>query len=168
MAVKTQVYGPIEVPDWVVDFDSFGEWRFSDDVPEKLKAHYVRGRVWIEDLEEIFSHNKVKVAITMALEAIAQNENLGMYFQDGMSSRWSAPVPWTRTTSISSRPTSTPAFANTGWSTPARPAKSNSRSTDARRRDSFRSAPRRGGPSRKSSIGRSASFAARSSAWRIM
>ncbi|MBX3400191.1 MAG: Uma2 family endonuclease [Gemmataceae bacterium] len=84
MVVKTQAHGPIEVPEWVVDFDSFGEWRFSDDVPEKLKAHYVRGRVWVEDMEEIFSHNKVKVAITSALDAIARTENLGTYFQDGV------------------------------------------------------------------------------------
>lgn len=84
MAVLSPIHGPVEVPDWVVDFDSFGEWRFSDDVPEKLKAHYIRGRVWIEDMEEIFSHNKVKVAITVALDAIARNENLGMYLQDGV------------------------------------------------------------------------------------
>lgn len=84
MVVKIQAHGPIEVPEWVVDFDSFGEWRFSDDVPEKLKAHYVRGRVWVEDMEEIFSHNLVKQAIYVRLGNIAKNENLGILFSDGV------------------------------------------------------------------------------------
>lgn len=84
MIVLTPVHGVIEVPDWVVDFDTFGEWRFSDDIPEKLKAHYIRGRVWIEDMEEIFSHNGVKLAITMTLGAIVRAEKLGRYFPDGI------------------------------------------------------------------------------------
>jgi Uma2 family endonuclease len=84
MVVKTHALGRIEVPEWVVDFDSFGEWRFSDDVPEKLKAHYVRGRVWIDDMEEIFSHNGVKLAITETLAVIVRTEKLGRYFPDGV------------------------------------------------------------------------------------
>lgn len=84
MVVTTQSYGRIEDPDWVVDFDSFGEWRYSEGVPEKLGAHYVRGRVWIDDTEEIFSHNGVKLAITMTLGAIVRAEKLGRYFPGGI------------------------------------------------------------------------------------
>lgn len=84
MVVKTQSIGRIEVPEWVVDFDTFGEWRDSDDVPEKLKAHYVRGRVWIETMEEIFSHNLVKQAIYLCLGSFAKNEKLGILFTDGV------------------------------------------------------------------------------------
>ena len=84
MVVKTQAPGRIEVPEWVVDFDSFGEWRDSDDVPEKLKAHYVRGRVWIETMEEIFSHNLVKQSIYLCLGSIAKSEKLGLLFTDGV------------------------------------------------------------------------------------
>jgi Uma2 family endonuclease len=84
MVVKTQAHGPIEVPEWVVDFDSFGEWRYSDGVPEKLKAHYIRGRVWIDEYEDIFSHKRVKLAIVLTLGTIARNENPGILFPSGI------------------------------------------------------------------------------------
>ncbi len=84
MVVLTPVHGVVEVPEWVVDFDSFGEWRFSEGLPEKLKAHYIRGRVWIDDMEEIFSHNGVKLAITMTLGMIVRTEKLGRFFPDGV------------------------------------------------------------------------------------
>jgi Uma2 family endonuclease len=83
MVVMTNRFGQIEVPNRVVDLDSFVEWVHSGELPEKLKVHFIQGQVWIDPMEEYFSHNRVKLAITRAIDTIAEAENLGLYFGDG-------------------------------------------------------------------------------------
>jgi Uma2 family endonuclease len=85
ITLKTPVYGDIALPDGLTDLDSFLRWRHSDGVPEKLKAHYLRGRVWVDlHMEELFSHNQVKTALGLTLAGIISSEDLGLYIPDGM------------------------------------------------------------------------------------
>ena len=77
--------GQIDIPEWVVDLDSFCRWRQQDDVPEKLKAHFIDGRVWVDlHMEELFTHNQVKSAIGDSLGGWIRRNRLGMYLPDGM------------------------------------------------------------------------------------
>lgn len=84
MVVMTELFGQIEVPDWVVDWKSFREWVHSGVLPEKLKVHFVRGQIWIDDMEELFTHNRVKTALTRVLDGLCETEDLGMVFSDGV------------------------------------------------------------------------------------
>jgi Uma2 family endonuclease len=85
ITLKTPVYGEIEVPDGLTDLDSFLRWRHAEGVPEKLKAHYHRGRVWVDlHMEELFSHNQVKAALGLTLAGIIASEDLGLYIPDGV------------------------------------------------------------------------------------
>jgi Uma2 family endonuclease len=85
ITLKTPVYGDIAIPDAITDLDAFLRWRHSEGVPEKLKAHYLRGRVWVDlHMEELYSHNQVKAALGMTLAGIIAAEDLGLYIPDGM------------------------------------------------------------------------------------
>lgn len=83
MVVMTNRYGQVEIPDWVVDRDSFRDWVHGGDLPEKLKVHFINGHVWMDLMEELFSHNRAKLAIAVAIETLCQSEELGMFFTDG-------------------------------------------------------------------------------------
>jgi Uma2 family endonuclease len=61
----------------------FRRWVTSGDFPESVRASFVAGEVFIEmSPEKIESHNKVKTAITAALERIVQDEDLGELYSD--------------------------------------------------------------------------------------
>ena len=77
-------YGEIEVPFWVNDLTSFRRWVHSGELPEKLKVHFINGRVWMDIMGEAFSHNRVKLAVTFTLEGLVRVERSGLLFIDGM------------------------------------------------------------------------------------
>jgi Uma2 family endonuclease len=84
LKVMTWKYGAVDVPFWVQDYDSFQRWIHSDDYPEKLKSHFINGNVLVDFVEEAFSHNRVKTALTFTLEGVSRAGKLGMLFSDGM------------------------------------------------------------------------------------
>ena len=60
--------GEVSVPSWVVDPDSFCRWRESDDVPEKLRAWYLKGEVWVDlSMEEVNTHVLLKTKFIIVL-----------------------------------------------------------------------------------------------------
>jgi Uma2 family endonuclease len=83
MVLMTAAFGQLDIPDTVVDLDSFREWVHSGELPEKLKVHSIRGQVWMDLMEELFSHNQVKLAVTLTLGLICREEKLGRFFPDG-------------------------------------------------------------------------------------
>jgi Uma2 family endonuclease len=84
LTVTTWKYGAVDIPFWVREYDSFQRWVHSDDYPEKLKSHFINGNVWVDLVEEAFSHNRVKTALTFTLEGVSRAGQLGMLFSDGM------------------------------------------------------------------------------------
>jgi Uma2 family endonuclease len=80
----TPRHGEITIPVWVSDLDSFRQWVHSGELPEKLKVHFIDGQVWVDFVEEAFSHNVVKTAVTFALVGLVRAEKLGVIFSDGM------------------------------------------------------------------------------------
>lgn len=78
-------FGEITIPSWVNDLESFRRWRFSGVLPEKLKVHFIQGEVWLDyDIEEAFTHNLVKTAVTAVLYQLTQADQSGLVFSDGM------------------------------------------------------------------------------------
>ena len=85
VTLMTRVYGEIEIPDWVVDLKSFLRWYHSGVLPEKLKVHYIAGRIWVDlSMEEMFSHNRVKTGLGLGLCGLIERAGLGVYVTDGM------------------------------------------------------------------------------------
>ena len=78
-------YGQIEVPFWVIDLQSFRRWAHSGELPEKLKVHFINGRVWIDIMGETFNHNQIKLAVTFTLSGLIQSSNAGILLMDGMA-----------------------------------------------------------------------------------
>src|SRR5262249_30799052 len=75
----------ITVPGWVTDLEAFRRWTGSDDVPENLRIWWLKGEVWIDmSGEQVFTHVRVKTKLTMALGSLADEEQLGLYFTDGL------------------------------------------------------------------------------------
>ena len=80
----TPRHGEIELPFWVNDLDSFRRWVHSGELPEKLKVHFIDGQVWVDFVEEAFSHNQIKLAVTLTVGGFVRAEKLGRVFVDGM------------------------------------------------------------------------------------
>lgn len=75
----------VVVPEWVTDLESFRRWTDSDEFPEKARVGYLKGEIWVDmSMEQIFSHNQVKVEFTRVLAGLMKVERLGRYFGDGV------------------------------------------------------------------------------------
>jgi Uma2 family endonuclease len=78
------VAGEDSVPDWVVDFATFNRWTDSTDFPETGRFSFIHGKVWADlSMEQLFSHNRLKVRITSVLETIVTALAMGYVFSDG-------------------------------------------------------------------------------------
>lgn len=85
ITVMDPVHGEIDIPEWVVDLKSFRKWYHSGVLPEKLKVHFINGRVWVDlFMEEYFSHNSVRVAIGRTLAELGDRGRVGRFVADGM------------------------------------------------------------------------------------
>jgi Uma2 family endonuclease len=75
----------ISVPVQVTDLEAFRRWTDSDDFPDDVRIWWLKGEVWIDmSNEQIFTHVRVKTEITTVLHLLAKQEQLGLYFTDGL------------------------------------------------------------------------------------
>jgi Uma2 family endonuclease len=73
------------VPASAFDHLGFRDWVTSVDFPDGVRASWIQGEVFIEmSPESIDSHNKVKSAITATLQRLADEEDLGEVYADGV------------------------------------------------------------------------------------
>jgi Uma2 family endonuclease len=78
------VNGSAFIPSWVVDHESYRRWARSDEYPEKGHFAYLNGTIWIDlTMEQVFSHNSVKTAISSVLASFVRERDLGYFFSDG-------------------------------------------------------------------------------------
>jgi Uma2 family endonuclease len=83
----------VTIPASVVDHDSFRVWARSDDYPEKFRASWIDGALWVDlDMEQLYTHNRVKSVICSVLLPLADALRLGEYLGDGMLVTLPAPV----------------------------------------------------------------------------
>lgn len=73
----------VDVPTWVVDFNSFRRWARSDDFPRRGRFAYLGDHLWVNVMgEELFTHNIVKTEFTSVLAAACKKRKLGYVFSD--------------------------------------------------------------------------------------
>jgi len=73
------------MPMSLATLDEFRGWMHSDAVSEDMRAYFLDGEVWIDmSKEQLFSHNQVKFALTIALGGLATSREIGRYVPDGM------------------------------------------------------------------------------------
>ena len=72
---------------WVFDLNSFRRWAVSDDYPKHGLVAYFQGDIWVDmSMEELLTHNRVKVAFTIAVGGLLQQDDFGSFVADRM--RW--------------------------------------------------------------------------------
>src|SRR5215203_4270017 len=77
--------GQVSIPDWVIDINTYSQWLETESIPEKARAWWLKGVVWVDmSGEQIFSHVLVKTEFTIVLGTLAKEEGLGTYFTDGV------------------------------------------------------------------------------------
>ena len=78
------INGEVTLP-VITTLEQFVEWWTSDSRPERGRFAFLAGTVWVDLMsEQAYSHNRVKVAFTMALEQLTLDQGGGTYFDDGM------------------------------------------------------------------------------------
>jgi hypothetical protein len=83
----TCISEPVEVnlPDWVVDLESFRRWAVTGDLPDHCRVWYLQGRVWMDmSMEQVFTHVLVKTEFTIVLGGLVKVGGLGIYLTDGL------------------------------------------------------------------------------------
>jgi Uma2 family endonuclease len=73
----------VRIPSWVNDLESFRRWARSDEYPQRGWVSFLDDEIWVgTDMEQLFTHNRVKTCFTVILGGIAESEGLGYYFSD--------------------------------------------------------------------------------------
>lgn len=74
----------LHIPPEAVTLAGFREWVKSDDFPEKLRATFIDGEIFLDRTkEQLESHNKVKAEICRVLLNLNKQERLGHFYTDG-------------------------------------------------------------------------------------
>ena len=77
--------GRIRIPAGVTDFESFRQWCRSPDYPERGDVFWLNGDIWVSDeMEQAYTHNLIKTAITAVLTVLVQQLKTGHVFGDRM------------------------------------------------------------------------------------
>ena len=78
------INGDVRVP-VPATLEEFVEWWSSDARPERGRFAFFGGTVWVDLMsEQAYTHNRVKVAFTMALEQLSRDQGTGTYLDDGI------------------------------------------------------------------------------------
>lgn len=78
--------GLVEIPEIVSrSHAAFRAWAMDNDLPEKTRVDFYRGRVWIDmGKEQVFTHALLKTAIAAVLFRLTEDEELGFYSCNGL------------------------------------------------------------------------------------
>jgi Uma2 family endonuclease len=75
----------LRIPAWVQDLESLRRWADTDEFPEKGRVCWILGEVWADmSTEQIYTHNQVKQAFNLRLGGFVEENDLGLYFPDGV------------------------------------------------------------------------------------
>jgi Uma2 family endonuclease len=75
----------VQVPRAAFEHEGFRRWALSDEFPPGLRATFVEGEILLEmSPEELETHNKVKLAISVEVMRFVQARDLGEVYPDGM------------------------------------------------------------------------------------
>jgi Uma2 family endonuclease len=75
----------LTIPHPLKDLDAFRQWYDPEQVPAHASVWWLKGEVWVDmSGEQIFTHVRVKTVIATALDTLVEQEQLGLYFGDGV------------------------------------------------------------------------------------
>jgi Uma2 family endonuclease len=73
----------VRIPSWVNDLESFRRWARSDGYPERGWVSFLDDEIWVDmQMEQLFTHNRVKTCFTITLAGLADSAQLGYFFSD--------------------------------------------------------------------------------------
>jgi Uma2 family endonuclease len=79
------VQGDFVIPAWVKSLEAFRRWAYSDSYPTQGWFSFLDNRVWVDvTMEELFTHNGVKVAFTASVENHLLRRPVGRFVGDRM------------------------------------------------------------------------------------
>ncbi len=85
LTFEDQLVDHVEIPPWVTDLGSFRRWMDSDYFPDAGRIDFIKGDVWVDmSKEQIFTHASVKHEFNIVLGSMVKNNQLGLYFPDGV------------------------------------------------------------------------------------
>lgn len=74
----------IDIPDFVVDHESFRRWARSDAFPEKTRCAFYYGQLWLDvSMEQLYTHGQVKSEALAVLRPLARREMRGRVYPEG-------------------------------------------------------------------------------------
>lgn len=78
--------GLVEIPEIVSrNHAAFRAWALDNDLPEKTRVDFYRGKVWVDmGKEQVFTHAILKTRISTALDTLIESEELGFYSCNGL------------------------------------------------------------------------------------
>ena len=77
--------GVLQIPPGVHTLAGFRRWLLSDEFPEKLKAHFIQGNIYLDMSQEaIQTHVLVKKAVYQTLPNLIDDADLGEFYTDGI------------------------------------------------------------------------------------
>lgn len=77
--------GLLRIPSNIQTLTGFRRWVHSREFPEKLRAHYVGGSVYLDLSEEsIDTHLTVKAAVFLTVMTVMEQSDLGQFYCDGV------------------------------------------------------------------------------------
>ncbi|MFO0806309.1 MAG: Uma2 family endonuclease [Gemmataceae bacterium] len=78
--------GLVEIPEIVSrSHAAFRAWAMDNDLPEKTRVDFYRGKVWVDmGKEQIFSHALLKTVIAAVLLPLIDDEEVGFYSCNGL------------------------------------------------------------------------------------
>lgn len=73
----------VRIPSWVNDLESFRRWSRSRGFPERGWMCFLNGEIWVDmDMEQLFTHNRVKTQFGIMLGGLVEGGETGYYFSD--------------------------------------------------------------------------------------
>jgi Uma2 family endonuclease len=77
--------GVLQIPPGIHSLAGFRRWLHSEEFPEKLKAHFIQGNIYLDMSQEaIQTHVLVKKAVYQKLPNLIDEEDLGEFYTDGI------------------------------------------------------------------------------------
>lgn len=74
----------VDVPAWIVDFESFRRWLHSEEFPETGKICFINDKVWVDlSMEEFFSHGQARTEIGAVLHRLVKETKFGRFAPEG-------------------------------------------------------------------------------------
>ncbi|MBM3980205.1 MAG: Uma2 family endonuclease [Planctomycetes bacterium] len=75
----------VEMPPWVVDYESFHRWMHSVAFPDEGKILFINGKVWVDPImEEFSSHNVLRAELGRSLANLMKQTKFGRFVPEEM------------------------------------------------------------------------------------